>query len=122
MGAGKSDVKVILTSPSNQEYPCRIEENDSKYFAKIITSEIGEWSARVFYDHAELKESPFKFQALDLTKALISGEKLHKHVHQPNQQINFQGRITFKSFSNINSFSIFFFIYQWIYHSVDQEN
>jgi len=93
MGAGKSDVEVILTTPSNQEYPCRIEERDSKYFAKIITNEVGEWSARVFYDHAELKESPFKFQAFDLSRAQISGENLSKHVHQPNQEINFQGRI-----------------------------
>jgi hypothetical protein len=41
MGAGRGNVVVSTRSPSNQEYKLKVEERDSKYFAKILPNEIG---------------------------------------------------------------------------------
>lgn len=46
MGAGRGHVEVTTKSPSKQELKLKVEERDSKYFAKILPNEIG-WFKRL---------------------------------------------------------------------------
>ena len=66
MGAGRGKVVVNARSPSKQDLTIKVEERDSKYYAKILPNEIGEWTTRVFYDNEEVKGSPYVFEAFDL--------------------------------------------------------
>ena len=89
MGAGRANVKVTSTSPSNGDVICRVEERDSKYFAKIFPTEVGEWVTKVFYDNEEVNGSPYKMSAFDPNQAVIMGlEK--KQNYQINNLIAFQ--------------------------------
>lgn len=95
MGAGRANVKVTSTSPSNGDVICRVEERDSKYFAKIFPTEVGEWITKVFYDNEEVNGSPYKMSAFDPHQAVIMGlEK--KQSYQINNLISFQSIIRLK--------------------------
>lgn len=100
MGAGKANVKVTTTSPSNNEIVCRVEERDYKYFAKIFPTEVGKWITKVFYDNEEVNGSPYTMSAFDPNKAHILGFD-RKSSYQINNPIEFQSKFLSSQFTDI---------------------
>ena len=70
-------------------YP--VEERDSKYYAKILPTRIGEWAVYVFYNKEELKDSPYKFEVYDPSQVEIVGLNRIIDIDHVERKVSFQG-------------------------------
>ena len=93
MGAGRGHVIVSTKSPSNKELKARIEEKDSKYYAKLNPNEIGKWYTNVYFDNEEVKGSPYVFEVFDPNAIKITNLNSNQNNYPLNRLINFQGII-----------------------------
>jgi hypothetical protein len=93
MGAGRGNVVVTSRSPSNKDYKAKIEDRDSKYYAKLAPSEIGKWSTHVFFDNEEVKGSPYVYEVFDPNAAKINNLNPNQTNYPLNKPISFQGKL-----------------------------
>ena len=93
MGAGRGNVVVNTRSPNGFEKSCKVEERDSKYYAKIYPTEVGEWTTQVHYDNEEVNGSPNVVNVYDPRLAEIIGLNRNQTTYQINKPISFQSKI-----------------------------